>query len=232
MSTTWREGLMAAILIGTTVLLAAGMGLRGTASWLESASFVTGAACVWLTVKENVWNFPIGLVNVATFGFVFLRAGLFADAGLQIVYLILCARGWHLWLHGGREGTRLHVTRAGRGELNGLLVCIILLTLLLWLVLRHVGGSASFWDALTTSVSLGSQWLLNRKRLESWMGWILVDAIYVPLYVSKSLYLTAVLYAIFLGLAIMGQRRWQENWRTHQVAMRMPEPFPCGEAVT
>lgn len=223
---------MAAILIGTTVLLAAGMGLRGTASWLESASFVTGAACVWLTVKENVWNFPIGLVNVATFGFVFLRAGLFADAGLQIVYLILCARGWHLWLHGGREGTRLHVTRAGRGELNGLLVCIILLTLLLWLVLRHVGGSASFWDALTTSVSLGSQWLLNRKRLESWMGWILVDAIYVPLYVSKSLYLTAVLYAIFLGLAIMGQRRWQENWRTHQVAMRMPEPFPCGEAVT
>jgi nicotinamide mononucleotide transporter len=232
MSTTWREGLMAAILIATSVLLAAGMGLRGTASWLESASFVTGAACVWLTVKENVWNFPIGLVNAATFGFVFLRAGLFADAGLQIVYLILCARGWHLWLHGGREGTRLHVTRAGRGELNGLLVGIILLTLLLWLVLRHVGGSASFWDAVTTSVSLGSQWLLNRKRLESWMGWILVDAIYVPLYVSKSLYLTAVLYAIFLGLAIMGQRRWQQNWRTHQVAARMPEPFPCGEAVT
>ncbi len=89
MSTTWREGRVAAVLIGATVLLAAGMGLTGTASWLESASFVTGAACVWLTVRENVWNFPIGLVNVATFGFVFLHARLYADAGLQIVYLIL-----------------------------------------------------------------------------------------------------------------------------------------------
>ena len=218
MSTTWREGLLAAVLIGATVLLAAGMGLTGTASWLESASFVTGATCVWLTVRENVWNFPIGLVNVATFGFVFLRARLYADAGLQIVYLVLCARGWYLWLHPGRDGTRIHVTRAGREERNGLLVCIILLTLLLWLVLRQVGGSASFWDALTTSISLGSQWLLNRKRLESWMGWISVDAIYVPLYVSRSLYLTAVLYAIFLGLAILGLRRWQENWVTYQVA--------------
>lgn len=216
---------MAAVLIGTTVLVAAGMGLRGTASWLESASFVTGAACVWLTVKENVWNFPIGIANVATFGFVFLRAGLFADAGLQVVYLILAARGWYLWLHGSQEGARLHVTRAGRGELNGLLAGIVLLTLLLWLVLRRVGGPATFWDALTTSLSLGSQWLLNRKRLESWIGWILVDAIYVPLYVSKSLYLTAVLYVIFLGLAIMGLRRWQETWRTEQPATRLPEPL-------
>src|SRR3954470_6502992 len=147
MPTTQREGLGAAILIGTAALLAVGMGLGGTASWLESASFVTGAACVWLTIRENIWNFPIGLVNVATFGVVFLRAGLFADAGLQVVYLILGARGWYLWHHGGREGARLHVTRAGRGELNGLLVAILLLTLLLWLVLRRVGGSASFWDA-------------------------------------------------------------------------------------
>src|SRR3954463_6271189 len=116
MPMTWRERLGAGILIGSAVLLAVGMGLRGSASWLESASFVTGAACVWLTVRENIWNFPIGLVNVATFGVVFLHAGLFADAGLQVVYLILCARGWYLWHHGGREGGRLRVTRAGRRE--------------------------------------------------------------------------------------------------------------------
>jgi nicotinamide mononucleotide transporter len=209
---------VAAVLIGAIVLLAAGMGLAGKASWLETASFVTGATCVWLTVRENVWNFPIGLVNVATFCVVFLRARLYADAGLQIVYMVLCAWGWYLWLRRGRDGTRLHVTRAGRGERQGLLVYVIACTLLLWIVLRQVGGSASFWDALTTSISLGSQWLLNRKRLESWIGWILVDAIYVPLYVSRSLYLTAVLYAIFLGLAILGLRRWRENWVTGQVA--------------
>ncbi|MHC5537019.1 nicotinamide riboside transporter PnuC [Singulisphaera rosea] len=205
-------------LIGAAVLLAVGMGRAGSSSWLESASFVTGAACVWLTVKENVWNFPIGLVNVATFGVVFLSAGLYADAGLQVVYLILGIQGWYLWLRRGRDGTRLHVSRAGHLERNGLIVGVGLLTLLLWLVLRRIGGSASFWDALTTSMSLGSQWLLNRKRLESWLVWILVDLIYVPLYVSKSLYLTAILYAIYVGLAILGWRRWRENWLTNQVA--------------
>ncbi|WP_165066479.1 nicotinamide riboside transporter PnuC [Paludisphaera rhizosphaerae] len=223
----------AAILIGAAVLLALVMGLRGAATWLECASFVTGAACVWLTVKENVWNFPIGLVNVAAFGVVFLRAGLFADAGLQGVYLILCARGWYLWLHGGNDGRSLRITRAGAGELNALLVGVVMLTLLLWLVLRQVGGSASFWDALTTSLSLGAQWLLNRKRLESWAGWILVDAIYVPLYISKSLYLTAILYTVFLGLAIIGLHQWRSSWMSREDAGRTPEavarpPAACG----
>jgi nicotinamide mononucleotide transporter len=231
-STTRKDGLAAAILIGAIGVVAIGMALGGAASWLESLSFVTGAACVWLTVGENIWNFPVGMANVVTFGFVFLRAGLYADAGLQVIYLILCGRGWYLWLHGGHDRTRLQVTRTGRVELCGLVAGIVLLTLLLWLLLQRVGGSASFWDALTTALSLGSQWLLNRKRLESWMGWILVDAIYVPLYVSKSLYLTAILYAIFLGLATMGLRRWHESWRAQHAPPPSPAPFPSGEIVT
>ncbi|WP_435018607.1 nicotinamide riboside transporter PnuC [Tundrisphaera sp. TA3] len=232
MAKTWDEGPASAILIGSAALLAVGMGRHGSASWLEAASFVTGAACVWLTVRENIWNFPIGLVNVATFAIVFLRAGLLADAALQVVYLALGVRGWYLWRHGGRGGARLHVTRAGRGELVGLAAAVVVLTGLLWLVLRRVGGSASFWDALTTSISLGSQWLLNRKRLESWAGWIVVDAIYIPLYISKSLHLTAVLYAVFLGLAVLGLRRWHENWTAHRGEAGLPGTSSRVEAAT
>ncbi|MEO8501144.1 MAG: nicotinamide mononucleotide transporter family protein [Vicinamibacteria bacterium] len=83
-------------------------------------------------------------------------------------------------------------------------------TLILWKTLRYLGGSASFWDAATTSLSLGAQWLLNEKRLENWHVWILVDAVYVPLYISKGLNLTAVLYAVFLVMAVMGLLRWRE----------------------
>jgi nicotinamide mononucleotide transporter len=82
-------------------------------------------------------------------------------------------------------------------------------TLLLWKTLHFVGGSASFWDAATTSLSLGAQWLLNRKRIENWHIWIVADAIYVPLYVSRGLNLTAVLYAVFLVMAVIGLIRWQ-----------------------
>lgn len=194
-------------------LLAVAMAAGGRATWLEAASFVTGAICVWLTVKESIWNFPIGLLNVATFSVVFFQSRLFADAGLQVVYFVLGVIGWRLWLKGGEDRTQLRISRAPAFELLLIAVFIAGATLALWQLLHHAGGSASFWDALTTSLSLASQWLLNRKRLESWAGWILVDAIYVPLYIFKELYLTAILYALFLVMAMMGWRAWQRTLR-------------------
>jgi nicotinamide mononucleotide transporter len=197
------------LLTVSVTAIAVAMALLDIASWLEAMSFVTGAICVWLTVKENVWNFPVGLANVATFSVVFFQARLFADAALQIVYFILGLVGWWMWLYGGERHGKLRITRATAGELLTLVVAGALGTFALWQVLTSLGGSASFWDALTTSISLVSQWLLNRKRVESWFGWILVDAIYIPLYLSKQLYLTAALYAVFLVMATMGLRAWR-----------------------
>jgi len=193
--------------------LAVTMALADRATWLEAVSFVTGAICVWLTVKESVWNFPIGLLNVATFSVVFFQSRLFADAGLQVVYFVLGVIGWRLWLYGGKDRTTLQISRCSSVELGLVAVFIVGATFGLWGLLRHAGGSASFWDALTTSLSLAAQWLLNRKRLESWAVWILVDAIYVPLYLFKDLYLTAILYALFLAMAAIGWRAWQRALR-------------------
>src|SRR5262245_13253497 len=84
-----RTRLVPALLLLATAAAAGGVTLRGWATWLEAFSFVTGAVCVWLTVKQSIWNFPIGLLNVAAYFFVFARARLFADAGLQVVYFAL-----------------------------------------------------------------------------------------------------------------------------------------------
>ncbi len=176
-------------------------------------SFITGLICVWLVVRQNIWNFPIGLVNVATFFFVFFQSRLYADAGLQIVYFVLGVMGWYLWLYGGEDRKRLRVTRTKTGELVAVGLAVLVLTVSLWRLLQYFGGSASFVDALTTSISLGAQWLLNRKLLENWILWIVADVIYIPLYIYKDLYLTAILYAVFLGLAIMGLYKWHESWR-------------------
>ena len=80
-----RRVLSASLLGVVASALAVGMALSGRASWLEAIGFVTGAVCVWLTVKEHVWNFPIGLANVTAFSIVFFQARLFADAGLQVI---------------------------------------------------------------------------------------------------------------------------------------------------
>lgn len=193
-------------------VLGAAMAINGAATWLEAVSFLTGALCVWLTVKENIWNFPLGLVNVATFCVVFFNAQLYADASLQVVYFVLGVVGWYQWLHGGKERSALRVSLASTAERLLVLASIVTLTVILWQTLRLVGGSASFWDALTTSISLAAQWLLNRKRLENWIAWIVVDVIYIPLYAYKELHLTALLYAVFLVMATMGFFHWRKTW--------------------
>lgn len=218
-----RETPILASLTAVVAVLALAGALSGKSSWLEAASVVTGAVCVWLTVRENVWNFPIGLVNVACFSVLFFGARLYADAGLQVVYFVLGLIGWWLWLHGGERGTALRVSRAGAVHLRIVAAGGVALTLILWATLRHVGGSASFFDALTTSISLCAQWLLNRKHVESWYAWIAADLIYVPLYIYKELYLTAGLYAVFLVMAVMGLRRWSATWRAEGAAAR-PAP--------
>jgi nicotinamide mononucleotide transporter len=208
-----RDAVVLAALTGATAVVAGVMLWLGRSTWLEAVSFVTGALCVWLTVKESVWNFPVSMANVAAFLFVFARAGLYADAGLQVVYFILSAVGWYMWLHGGAGRTQLHVSRLPTREAAVVAVSGVALTALLAAYLRHVGGSAPFWDALTTALSLCAQWLLNRKYLETWYCWVAVDVIYVPLYAHKSLYLTAGLYAVFLCMATMGLLAWRATWR-------------------
>lgn len=210
---SWNETTTFASLTAGVATLALVMVGLGRASALEGVSFVSGAICVWLTVKENIWNFPIGLLNTATFSVVFFEARLYGDASLQVVYFVLGLIGWYLWLYGGDHRTALRVNWASALERWAVALAVVASTLLLWRTLRLAGGSASFWDALTTSVSLGAQWLLNRKRIESWHLWIVVDAVYVPLYVSRGLYLTAILYAVFLVMAFIGLAHWQKTWR-------------------
>lgn len=214
-----RESLILLILFVLTTILALVMGVTERTTWLEAIGFVTGALCVWLVVRENVWNFPLGLVNVAAFSVVFVRAELYADAWLQVVYFVLGVLGWYWWLYGGEQATALQVRRASLFELLTTIAAGIAATFVLWSLLAKYGGSASFWDALTTSFSLCAQWLINRKRLESWWVWIVVDIIYVPLYIYKELYLTAVLYAVFLVMAVLGLLRWRSVLRDHDAAL-------------
>jgi nicotinamide mononucleotide transporter len=212
-----RATLILAGLTLATTALALVMVRTGNAGWLEAVSFVTGAVCVWLTVRENVWNYPIGLLNVITFSVVFYRAGLLGDAGLQVVYFVLGIIGWYMWLHGGKNRTALRVGRASTLERSIVITLVAVGTFVLWKVLHIAGGSTTFWDGLTTSMSLGAQWLINRKKLESWIGWIIVDIIYVPLYIYKDLHLTAILYGVFLVMAVMGFLQWRATWRVQQV---------------
>ena len=174
----------------------------------EALGFVTGALCVYLVVRENVWNFPVGIANSAFFLVLFAGARLYGDAALQIVYIALGFQGWYLWLRGGEGRTPLRVERAPRRLLAAVAAFVAAATAGLTLLFRYVNDSAPFLDAFTTALSLGAQYLLNRKAVENWWLWMTADVLYIYLYFSRGLHLTAVLYFVFLCLCVAGLRGW------------------------
>lgn len=208
-----KDTLTMLVLIAAVTTLAVVAVSLERATWLEGVSFVTGAICVWLVVKESPWNFPIAMINVASFSVVFYQQQLYAAAGLQLVYFVLSGIGWWMWLFGGHRGEPLRVSRVSFFELALIVALVALSTWGLSHLLHASGGRLHQVDVLTTSMSFGSQWLLNRKRLENWIGWIAVDIIYVPFYLASGLRLTAMLYAIYLVMAVMGWREWKRSWQ-------------------
>lgn len=192
-----------------------------TASWrgwlavglTETFGFVTGAACVYLTVVENVWNFPLGIANSAFFLALFAGARLYGDAGLQVVYIALGFQGWHLWLRGGENRTALRVSRATPRLLITVGACAAAGTALMYWVFTRTHDSAPLLDALTTALSLAAQYLLNRKAVENWLLWMTADVLYIYLYLSRGLYLTGVLYFVFLCMCVAGLTVWLRSLR-------------------
>lgn len=178
-------------------------------SWAELLGFITGGLCVWLTMRASVLNFPVGIANSALFLVLFTSARLWADAGLQVVFIGLGAIGWWQWLRGAT--TSEPVRRSGSGLLAGCSALVIVATVGLTLILRAADDVSPFWDALTTALSLAAQWLLNTRRIATWYFWIAADLVYIPLYASKDLYLTAVVYVLFLGLCLNGLRLWRAS---------------------
>jgi len=192
-------------------------------SLLEWVAVAFGIAGVALTVRQNPWCWPLGIVNVSLFALLFWRARLYADAGLQLVYVGLCVYGWWAWVRGARGGegqgsAPLAVSRVTSRTALALGGLGVLVALVLGATLkRATDGDLPYWDAGTTAFSLVAQWMQARKWLENWALWIAVDLVYVGMYVAKGLALTAGLYAVFVLLAVLGHREWSKALRVAPV---------------
>jgi nicotinamide mononucleotide transporter len=178
-------------------------------SWLEIVGAITGAACVLLVVARSVWNFPVGIASCVAYLVFFYEGRLYADAGLQVVFILLGVHGWVAWVRGRAETTA--VRRVPLGELIALAVAFPIVWLGLVQLLVYVGGAAPPFDGFVTALSLAAQWLLNRRYVENWLGWIVVDQVSVVLFWSRDMHLTAGLYALFLGMCVAGLVEWRRH---------------------
>jgi nicotinamide mononucleotide transporter len=194
---------------------------------LETLGVVTGIAGVWLTIRQNAWCWPVGIVSVSLFAVIFFEARLYGSAALQLAYVALSVYGWYAWKHPGTGERELPVTRTP-GAWRWLLGGAALAGTAGVGVFLHDRTDAvlPFVDAGTTSFSLAAQVMATRKWIENWAVWIAVDVIYAGMYLSQGLYQTAGLYVVFLALAVLGYREWQGTMRDVTVV----SPAPAVEA--
>lgn len=185
---------------------------------LEVIAATFGVISVYLSTKQNIWSWPTAIINVALYIVVFYQGRLYGQMALQPVYLALSIYGWYQWLHGGEKHSKLQVSRASPRLLAGLGILNITVWLVLAMILRRTDAALPWTDAILTSTSLIAQWMMTRKILENWILWIVLDIVYVPMFISQGLYATALLYAAFLVLAMFGFVEWRRSVRPLSVA--------------
>lgn len=180
-------------------------------SALEIIGFITGVLGVWLTIRRKILCFPIGIINVLIYAYLFQSENvrLYADALLQIIYLILLIYGWMVWNRSKNEKEEIRTVFILLAK--KLVIIGVLSTIALGVFLSHyTNASLPYLDAILTIISLIAQWMIAKKMIENWLLWIVVNTIYIPLYVYKGLTFTSILYLLFLILAINGWYNWRK----------------------
>jgi nicotinamide mononucleotide transporter len=181
---------------------------------LEGLASLATAACVILAVHRSLWQFPLGGIGTALYFFVFLDAHLYSSAILQVFFFLVQAYGWWYWLRGDsgrRPPIRMTPTPL---VLGGCGLAIAVAAGMSSLLGAFTDAEVALPDAIIFALSVVAQILLDRKRLENWPIWIVVNVLSVIVYSSQGLWLTVCLYVFLFFNAFWGWREWHREFKT------------------
>lgn len=193
-------------------LLAPAFTLWGAATtWLEVVAFVLALAMVVFNIRVNPLGWPLAMASSLLYFALFWNSKLYGDASLQIFFALVALWGWRQWLRGtDPQGAKLQVRYLAPATRTALLAATLAAWPLLGLFLDHFTDTdVPYWDAFPTAASIAGQWLLGRKHVENWPTWVVVNLVSVALFAYKGLWLTVLLYALFVALSLAGWQAWR-----------------------
>lgn len=209
-------------------------------SGVEWAAVASSLACVYLTVRNNIWNWFFGFIGVVLYGYLFWQWKNYANCGLQLLYYVpIQFIGWYVWSRGGKSDTEevpiTQLTPAGRVKALGV---VAVLTAVFYGAFRYWLPAAfpslprdpvPFGDGLTTAISIVAQYLQVHKRFENWLFWIAADVLYAAyVFPVQQLYASTLLYVVFTALAIVGAREWRQKLREQEAGANGGAALPAG----
>jgi nicotinamide mononucleotide transporter len=187
-------------------------------SWIEFVGTALYFLSVWLIARKNMLTWPVGIVSVILYGILFYQIQLYSDTIEQLYYLGVSVYGWIAWKRSKGDAPAVRSTFSPAGP--AVLWAAATLALAfgaaqavsrfhLWLpAFFPVAASYPYLDALTTVMSFVAMFLMTKRRTESWIYWIIVDAIGIGLYWVKEVRFISMQYVVLLGMAVYGFVHW------------------------
>ena len=188
---------------------------------LEIFAVIFGFSSVWFSKNNNVLVFPTGLVNTSIFVYLLFKWELLGDMVINAYYFVVSIYGWYYWTRKNNNEytpiTKLNISDKKIMLLIAVLSCLFVS--LMYTYFDKWSGVVSYVDILTTSIFFVGMWLMAKRKIESWIYWIIGDIISVPLYLYKGLAFTSFQYFIFTFIAIAGYYKWKSIYnRKNQIA--------------
>lgn len=182
---------------------------------LEIIGTIVGLIYLWQEYNASINLWITSIIMPAIYLFIYYNAGLYADFGINIYYLLIAIYGWASWKYGfelfssnrkQQELTIGHIPYKSGIWLS--MLFFVTWALITWILITFTDSNVPYSDAFTTALSIIGMYMLARKYIEQWMVWIIVDVVCVGLYIYKELYFTSALYAVYAIIAIFGYRKW------------------------
>lgn len=180
----------------------------------ELVAVVLGIAYLLLAMRESRWCWYAAFASTAIFLFIFWDVSLFMESALQVYYLAMAVYGWLQWRPVTAERDSLRISSWSSRQHCTAIGAILFLSLTSGTLLDHYSSAQlPFLDSFTTWGSILTTWMVTRKILENWLYWIVIDGVSIFLYLDRGLYLTALLFMVYLVIVVFGYRKWLQHYR-------------------
>lgn len=180
-------------------------------NYLEIAGALIGLLYLWFEYRVSIWLWPIGVVMPAIYIAIYYNAGLYADSGISLYYLMFGMYGWIMWRKRPEQKEKHKITNTPPRQILFLsLVFCALFALIGEILVRFTDSTVPWLDSFTTALSFIAMWMLARKYLEQWLVWLVVDVFSCGLYLYKELYFTSALYGLYAAIAVFGYMKWRQ----------------------